>query len=109
MLYIATRDRGGRDDVMRKSPIGREITNCKRLNCLTDECVSDHSERIRSIQIDKNFITQTFRIYNFIISRTVRNLPSVPYRPTDDEVVYSKRLGNKVLVDLNRSNPLTVI
>ena len=33
----------------------------------------------------------------------------VPYRPTDDEVVYSKRLGNKVLVDLNRSNPLTVI
>ena len=29
-----------------------------------------------------------------------------PYRPTDDEVVYSKRLGNKVLVDLNRSNPL---
>ena len=42
----------------------------KSLNCLTDECVSDHSERIRSIQIDKNFITQTFRIYNFIISRT---------------------------------------
>ena len=39
---------------------------------LTDECVADHSERIRSIQIDKNFITQTFRIYNFIISRTVR-------------------------------------
>ena len=38
---------------------------------LTDECVSDHSERIRSIQIDKNFITQTFRIYNFIFSRTV--------------------------------------
>ena len=34
---------------------------------------------------------------------------NVPYRPTDDEVVYSKRLGNKVLVDLNRSNPLTVI
>ena len=33
----------------------------------------------------------------------------IPYRPTDDEVVYSKRLGNKVLVDLNRSNPLTVI
>ena len=33
----------------------------------------------------------------------------VPYRPTDDEVVYSKRLGNKVLVDLYRSNPLTVI
>ena len=30
-------------------------------------------ERIGSIQIDKNFITQTFRIYNFIISRTVRN------------------------------------
>ena len=46
----------------------------KCLNCLTDECVSDHSERIRSIQIDKNFITQTFRIYNFIISRTVRNI-----------------------------------
>ena len=25
---------------------------------LTDECFSDHNERIRSIQIDKNFITQ---------------------------------------------------
>ena len=70
------------------------------LNYLTNECVSDNSERIGSIQIDKNFITQTFRIYNFIISGTVM---------TDDEVVYSKRLGNKVLVDLNRSNPLTVI
>ena len=45
---------------------------------LTDECVSDHNERIRSIQIDKNFITETFRMYNLIISRTV------PYRPTDD-------------------------
>ena len=32
----------------------------------------------------------------------------VPYRPTDDEVVHSKRLGNKVLVDLYRSNPLIV-
>ena len=52
----------------------------KCLNFLTDECVSDHSGRI-----------------------------TVPYRPTDDEVVYSKRLGNEVLVDLNRSNPLTVI
>ena len=41
---------------------------------LTDECVSDHNGRIRSIQIDKNFFTQTFRKYNFIISRTVRNL-----------------------------------
>ena len=40
---------------------------------LTDDCVSDHNERIRSIQIDKKFITQTFRMYNFIISRTVRN------------------------------------
>ena len=38
----------------------------------TDECFSDHNERNRSIQIDKNFITQTstFRMYNFIISRT---------------------------------------
>ena len=44
---------------------------------LTDECVSNHRERIRSIQIDKFFITQTFRMYNFIIS-TVRkcSLPS---------------------------------
>ena len=32
----------------------------------------------------------------------------VPYRPTDDEVVHSKRLGNKVLVVLYRSNPLIV-
>ena len=39
----------------------------------TNECVSDHNERIRSIQIDKNFITQTFRMYNSITSRTVRN------------------------------------
>ena len=44
---------------------------------LTDECVSDHNERIRSIQIDKNFITQTFRMYNFIISRTVRKFLSI--------------------------------
>ena len=48
-----------------------------------DECVSDHNERIRSIQIDKNFITKTFS-----------------YRLTDDEVVHSKRLGNKVLAKL---------
>ena len=52
---------------------------------LTDECVSDHNERIRSIQIN------------------------APYSPTDDEVVRSKRLGNKELVDLYRSNPLSVI
>ena len=32
-----------------------------------------------------------------------------PYRPTDDEDVHSKCLGNKVLVDLYRSNPLIVI
>ena len=35
---------------------------------LTIECVSDHNERISSIQIDKFFITQTFRMYNLIIS-----------------------------------------
>ena len=45
----------------------------KAFEILTDECVSDHNERIRSIQIDKNFITQTFRMHNFIIRRTVRN------------------------------------
>ena len=45
----------------------------KKFEFLTDECVSDHNERIRSIQINKNFITQTIRMYNFIISRTVRN------------------------------------
>ena len=39
----------------------------KMFEFLTDECVSGHNERIRSIQIDKNFITQTFRMYNFII------------------------------------------
>ena len=49
------------------------IENCWIFFFLTDGCVSDHSERIRSIQIDKNFITQTFRINNFIIRRTVRN------------------------------------
>ena len=38
-----------------------------------NECFSDHNERNRSIQIDKNFITQTFRMYNFIFGRTVRN------------------------------------
>ena len=32
----------------------------------------------------------------------------VPYRPTDDEVVHTKRLGNKALVVLYRSNPLIV-
>ena len=40
---------------------------------LTDECASDHNERIRSMQIDKNFITQMFQMYNFVIRRTVRN------------------------------------
>ena len=29
MLYIVTRDRGGRDDVMRKSPIGGASANSK--------------------------------------------------------------------------------
>ena len=33
----------------------------------------------------------------------------VPYRPTDDEVVHLKLLGDKDLVDLSRSNPLIVI
>ena len=32
----------------------------------------------------------------------------VPYRPTGDEVVHSKHLGNKVLVDLHRSKGCTV-
>ena len=59
------------------------------------------------MQIDKNFITQTFQMYNFIISKDGKD--GVPYRLTDDEVVHSKRLGNKVLVDLNRSNPFIVI
>ena len=53
--------------------------------------------RIRSIQIDKNFITHSLIVIG------------VPYHPTDDEVVNLKRLGNKVLVDLYRSNPLIVI
>ena len=33
----------------------------------------------------------------------------VPYRPTDDEVVHLKLLGDKDLVDLYRPNPLVVI
>ena len=33
----------------------------------------------------------------------------IPYCPTDDEVVHSKRLGNKVFVHLHQSNPLSVI
>ena len=57
------------------------------------------------MQIDNNFMIQTFRMYNLIISPMVRN---VPYRPTDDEVVHSKRLGSNVVVDLHRSNPLIV-
>ena len=40
---------------------------------LTNECVSDHNERIRSIQIDKNFINQTFRMYNFM-KLNIRNV-----------------------------------
>ena len=39
----------------------------------------------------------------------VVRMPATRLRPTDDEVVHSKRLGNKVLVDLNRSNPFIVI
>ena len=49
------------------------LSRLKMFEFLTDECVSDHNERIRSIQIDKFFIAQTFRMYNFI-SRMVRNL-----------------------------------
>ena len=37
MLYIVTRDRGGRDDVMRKSPIQR----CEILNVCA--CVHEHA------------------------------------------------------------------
>ena len=44
---------------------------------LTNDGVSVYNERIRSIQIDKNFITQTFRMYNFIISRTVMYIRNV--------------------------------
>ena len=33
----------------------------KMFEFLTDECVLDHNERIRSIQIDKNFITRDLR------------------------------------------------
>ena len=33
----------------------------------------------------------------------------VPYRPTDDKVVHSKRLGYKVLVYLYRANPFICI
>ena len=47
----------------------------EKFEFLTDECVSDHNERITSMQID-------------------------PFRPTDDEVVHSKRPGNKVFVHL---------
>ena len=49
------------------------LSRLKMFEFLTDERVSDHNERIRSIQIEKKFITQTFRMYNFIIRRTVRN------------------------------------
>ena len=45
----------------------------------------------------------------FDLPMDLKQCSKVPYRPTDDEVVHSKRLGNKVLVDLHRSNPLIVI
>ena len=70
---------------------------------LTDECVSDHNERIRSIQIDKNRPTDDE------VGRWLVGWWLVPHLPTDDEVVHLKRLGNKVLVDLYQSNPLIVI
>ena len=70
---------------------------------LTDECVSDHNERIRLIQIDKNFITETFQMYNFIISRKVRNKSS-SYESSSYFII-----SRTVLVDLYQSNPLIVI
>ena len=51
-----------------------DLKMMKKFEFLIDECVSDHNARIRLIQIDKNFISQTFRMYNFIINRTVRNI-----------------------------------
>ena len=42
------------------------LKTCKKMfEYSTNESVSDHIEWIRSIQIDKYFITQTFRMYNF--------------------------------------------
>ena len=70
---------------------------------LTDECVSDHNERIRLIQIDKNFITQTFQMYNFIIRRKVRNESSSLESSSYFIIIRT------VLVELYRSNPLIVI
>ena len=57
------------------------------------QCISDHNERIRSIQIDTNFITQTFRMYNFIISRTVRNVDL--YRSNSLIVIWDALVGQK--------------
>ena len=77
------------------------------LKCLnfymTDECVSDHNERINLIQIDKNFITQTFQMYNFIIRRKVRN-ESSSYESSSFFII-----SRTVFVDLYWSNPLIVI
>ena len=42
-------------------------------------------------------------------TKKISSFQLVPYRPTDDEDVHSKRLGNKVLVYLYRSNPLIAI
>ena len=67
-----------------------------------DRCVrlrsQYHNKRIRSIQIGKNFITQTFRMSNF------SSLPSYWWWSCT-----LKCLGNKNLVDLYWSNPLIVI
>ena len=59
---------------------------------------ASYNKRIRSIQIGKNFITQTFRMSN------ISSLPSYWWWSCT-----LKCLGNKVLVDLYRSNPLIVI
>ena len=64
---------------------------------LTNECVSDHNERIRSIQIDKNVITQTFRMYNFM-KLYIRNVWVIKFFSICIDIILSLRSETHSLV-----------
>ena len=55
MLFGVGGGGGGREKEREKE---KQRKRQNMFEFLTDECFSDHNERIRSIQIDKNFITQ---------------------------------------------------
>ena len=68
---------------------------------LTDECFSDHNERIRSIQIDKNFITQIGQF------RSTRNIARLQANTSKKLLKMAKRTKfNEISMHKDRSSLL---